>query len=157
MADVVVIDTNLLVLLMVGSASRDYIRKHKRLTEFSTDDFELLVELIGQFSQIVLLPHILAEASSLARQIDNPARSRIQDALGTLIDTTAELPIPSIHGVQRSEFNELGLTDAMILHLCNLSGSGIDPTLITVDEALANNAHALGYSVIDYKREYKSG
>jgi hypothetical protein len=35
MKGVVVVDTNLLVLLVVGSASRSYISKHKRLTEYT--------------------------------------------------------------------------------------------------------------------------
>jgi hypothetical protein len=74
MSGVIVVDTNLLVLLVVGSASIEYINKHKRLTSFSTDDFELLVELIGMFSDIVMLPHILSETSNLIKQIDNPAR-----------------------------------------------------------------------------------
>ena len=106
---------------------------------------------------MVLLPHILAEVSNLARQIDNPARAKIQKTLRTLVETSTELPIQSIYGVQRREFDELGLTDAMILHLCSLSGNGISPTLITVDTTLADSANSLGYSVIDYKEEYLSG
>jgi len=157
MSGVIIVDTNLLVLLVVGSASIEYINKHKRLTEFSTDDFELLVELIGTFSDIVMLPHILSETSNLIKQTDNPARLKIQHSFRTLVNTTTELPLPSVYGVQRSEFAELGLTDAMILHLCNLTGNGIEPTLLTTDTALANNAHSLGYSVIDYKQEYQTG
>ena len=43
MKGVVVIDTNLLVLLIVGSASKHYIGKHKRLRGYTTDHFDLLV------------------------------------------------------------------------------------------------------------------
>jgi hypothetical protein len=157
MTGVVVVDTNLLLLLIVGAASREYVGKHKRLRDYSLDDLDLLVELIGQFPDMVLLPHILAEVSNLARQIDNPARAKIQKTLRTLVETSTELPIQSIYGVQRREFDELGLTDAMILHLCSLSGNGISPTLITVDTTLADSANSLGYSVIDYKEEYLSG
>ena len=106
---------------------------------------------------MILLPHILAEVSSFARQIDNPARAKIQETPKTLVEISEELPLPSVYGVQRREFDELGLTDAMILHLCSLSGIGISPTLITADTKLADNANSLGYSVIDYKQEYQSG
>jgi hypothetical protein len=34
---------------------------------------------------------------------------------------------------------------------------GVGPTLVTVDTGLADRAHSLGYSVIDYKREYQTG
>jgi hypothetical protein len=95
--------------------------------------------------------------SSLARQINDPARKKVQRALRTLITTATELPIQSVFGAERDEFDQLGLTDAVILHLCNMSINGISPTLITVDADLANSAHSLGYSVIDYKQEYQTG
>jgi hypothetical protein len=157
MTGVVVIDANLTVLLVVGSASKGYISMHRRLQDYTEDDFDMLGLLIAQFSDIVLLPHILAEVSSLARQINDPARKKVQRALRTLITTATELPIQSVFGAERDEFDQLGLTDAVILHLCNMSINGISPTLITVDADLANSAHSLGYSVIDYKQEYQTG
>jgi hypothetical protein len=157
MTGVVIIDANLTVLLVVGSASKDYIAIHRRLQDYTVDDFDMLSLLIAQFSEIVLLPHILAEASSLARQINNPARARVQWALKTLITTATELPLQSVFGVERDEFDQLGLTDAVILHLCTMSINGVSPTLITVDADLADSAHSLGYSVIDYKQEYQMG
>ena len=156
MTGVVVVDANLLVLLVVGSASKEYIAKHRRLRDYTVEDFELLGLIIGDFSDIVLLPHILAEVSSLARKIDNPARAKIQNALRTLIATTTELPVPSVSGADRDEFDELGLTDAVILHLCNLTIEGVSPTLLTADTNFANSAHSLGYSVIDYKQEFQA-
>lgn len=157
MTGVAIVDANLTVLLVVGSASRDYIAKHKRLKDYTVYDFEMLGLVIAEFSDIVLLPHILAEASNLAGQIDNPARAKVQAALKTLIITATELPLPSASGVQRDEFDGLGLTDAVILHLCTMSINGIRPTLITTDTDLADSAHSLGYSVIDYKQEYQTG
>jgi hypothetical protein len=158
MTGVVVIDASLTVLLVVGSASTEYIAKHKRLRDYTIEHFKLLVGLISaDFSDIVLLPHILSEASSLARQIENPARAKIQEALRTLIMTATELPIQSAFGAQRDEFGELGLTDAVILHLCNMTENGIPPTLITTDTDLANSAHSQGYSVIDFKDAYQTG
>jgi hypothetical protein len=158
MTGVVVVDTNLTVLLVVGSASKEYIAMHKCLQHYySVDDFELLWILIAEFSEIDLLPHILADVSSLARQIKNPARAKVQNALRKLTTTATELQIQSASGAQRAEFDELGLTDAVILHFCDMSVNGLNPTLITCDTDLANNAHSLGYSVIDYKREYQSG
>jgi hypothetical protein len=148
------LDTNLLVLLLVGSASRKYIGLHKRLSEFTSDDYDLLVLLISQFSDIVLVPHIVAETSNLVGQISNPARVQIQLSLKKLIETTTEVPIASNYGAQRQEFQELGITDAVLLHLCNLGLNGLSPTLITTDSRLANRALSLGCSVIDYKMEF---
>jgi hypothetical protein len=156
MNGVVVVDANLLVLLVVGSASKAYIAKHRRLTGYTVEDFELLGILLSEFSEIVLLPHILAEVSNLSRYIDNPARQHVQNVLKTLIETATELPVTSSFGARRDEFNELGLTDSIILHFCSMSVNGISPTLITADSRLADSASSLGYSVIDYKREYQT-
>ncbi len=93
----------------------------------------------------------------MARQIENPARARIQDTLKTLIMTATELPIQSALGARRDEFGELGITDSVILHFCDMSINGISPTLITADTGLANSAHSQGYSVIDFKQEYQAG
>jgi len=150
---VVVVDTNLLLLLVVGSASRTYIARHKRLQGYTADDFELVGLIVAEFSELIVLPHILAETSNLARQIEGSARTKIQAALKVLITTTPELPLPSSLGAQREEYGELGLTDALILHFCSMQRSGINPTLVTSDHKVANRAHSLGYSVIDYRQD----
>ena len=67
MTGAIVIDTNLMVLLVVGSASEDFITKHRRLKGYTVDDFRLLGLLIAEYSDMVLVPHILAEVSSLVR------------------------------------------------------------------------------------------
>jgi hypothetical protein len=156
MTGVIVIDTNLLVLLVVGSASESYISMHKRLQHhYTIDDFRLLGLIISQFSDIILVPHILAEASNLLRHIDKPARTHVQRKFRTIIETVIELPVASAYGASREEFEELGITDAMILHLCEMQINGISTTLITADSILANRAYSLGHSVIDYRREFQ--
>ena len=156
MTGVVVVDTNLLILLVVGSVSRTYIARHKRLGDYCEDDFVLLVELIGQFSDMVLVPHVLTETGNLlVSGIDPPARGRVLDRFRTLITTTLELAIPSAEGARREEFGRLGLTDAVLLHLCGMRENGLDPTLITADQGLADAANAQGYAVIDYKQEFQ--
>ena len=150
------VDTSLFVLLVVGSASKRYISLHRRLSEFTIYDFDMLGLIIADFSEIVLVPHVVAETSTLVRQIDGPAYKQVQASLRTLIETCAELPVQSITGAQRVEFEPLGLTDSILLHLCTLAINGIRPTLVTTDEDLANSANSLGYSVIDYKREFQT-
>ena len=155
MKSTVVIDTNLLLLFIVGTTDKAYIGMHKRLkSDYTEHDFLLLVVLISQFSDIVLLPHIVTETSNLISHIDDPARSKILKVFKNLINTVTELPIASAAGVARDEFYQLGITDAVILHLCTMEIYGIKPTLITTDGELANRANSLGYSVIDYRSDF---
>jgi hypothetical protein len=151
MSGVVVIDTNLMVLLVVGTASRNYIAKHKRLKDYTTYHFDCLCAAIGPYSEMVLLPHILTEVSNLTRQgAHGEVAFSVQAALRNFIETNFEFPIDSKRGVQRDEFYALGLTDAVILNFCAMNENGIYPTLLTVDEDLANRASSMGYSVKGY-------
>jgi hypothetical protein len=147
-----VVDTNLLGLLVVGSASRSYIKLHKRIgADFAIEHFELLVELLGSFDDIVLIPQIVAEISNLIRQINYPAKNYIQIAFKKLIETSLEFPATSRDAIDRDEFFQLGIMDCCILHMCSLKLLGAPPTLLTIDSDLVNAASSLGYSVINYR------
>ncbi len=152
----VVIDSNLAVLLIVGAASRSYIARHKHLSHYDAYDFELLGEIIKEFSDIVMLPHVLSETSNLVRQIAPPAYRAVKGAFRTFVEGAVELALVSRDGCDRPEFMPLGLADAMLLHVCGLDVAGAQPTLLTADSKLADCALSMGYSVIDYRREFMS-
>ena len=77
MNDVVIVDSNLLLLLIVGSASMSYIDKHKRLSgAYSIEDFSTLGKIISEFSEIVSIPHVLTEVSNLADKSTIPPERR---------------------------------------------------------------------------------
>lgn len=153
----VIIDTNLLLLLFVGSASTEFVGKHKRTrSHLSLYDFDMLGMIIATFSDIILLPHVLTETSNLARQISNPDQRHISNRLYQYIATCIEVPISSISAAGREEFARLGLTDAAILQFCALTEGSLGATILTVDGELADAANSLGYSLIDYKRNFMS-
>jgi hypothetical protein len=152
---VVVIDTNLLLLRVVGAAGRRYISSHPKLDHFTEYDFDLLELLIGDFAEIVLLPQIIAEVSNLAAYIYKPARREVFRALQRLVEGCIELPVSSRDAASRHEFSRLGVADAAILYLCAMRIDGSQPTLLTADGVLADAAHSQSYSVIDYKQQYQ--
>ena len=62
----VFIDTNLLVLLLVGSVNPSRIPKFKRTQDFSIEDFRVLRELVEWFGKpLVATPHVLSQVSDL--------------------------------------------------------------------------------------------
>lgn len=73
----IVLDTNLLILLVVGETSLPYISKHKRLKAFTISDYYLLISLLIQAASIRVTPNTLTETSNLLKHIDEPARTRI--------------------------------------------------------------------------------
>ena len=92
------IDTNLLLLFLVGSTSKKYIAIHKRLTAYSIADFEILVDIIGRFSEIVVVAHTLAETSNLIRHMRNPFKAAILEKMRLFVNATREIPVSSASG-----------------------------------------------------------
>ena len=72
------IDSNLLVLLTVGSVGRDLIAKHRRLREYTAEDYGILVDLLSRFDQVFVTPNTLTETSNLLEHApDHGARSSV--------------------------------------------------------------------------------
>lgn len=89
------IDTMLLTLFVVGTASRGYIEKHRRLRPYTEIDFELLVDNVSRASAIIVTPNTLTEASNWAKMIDEPARSHIAVTLQHFIGVFDERYVAS--------------------------------------------------------------
>ena len=79
------IDSNLLVLLVVGSVGLDLIAKHRRLRDYSRDDFETLVDLLSHVDHLYVTPNTLTEASNLLAQHGEPERSLFLEHLRAII------------------------------------------------------------------------
>ncbi len=139
------LDTNLLVLLVVGRASPSLIEAHGRLGGYSKADFDLLNDYLAGASQIVVTPHTLTEASNLSRQIRNPARDRISAALKALVGGTEERSVPSRTAVPAPDFIRLGLTDCALMQFTDNT-----ETLLTVDLDLYLAALRRGHRAVNF-------
>ena len=123
------VDACLLVLLVVGSANPSIIAKHRRLEEYSSEDFNLLTELIELGGgRVYVTPNTLTEASSLLRQHGEPERTRLVEELAELIQRSHEVVVVSAEAAQNEHFLRLGLTDAALLKTISA-----DRPLLTVD------------------------
>jgi hypothetical protein len=140
----IIIDTNLLVLLVVGATQRNLINRHKRTNIFTQEDFDLLLLLLEQYEEVVITPSILTEACNLLAQIGEPDRSRIMQVLGNLTSTYTEVYTPSSDVAKSIHFVRLGLTDCSILELPK------ELPLITVDLDLYLAAAEAGYKANNF-------
>jgi len=61
----ILIDTNILLFLVIGSVDEKLITKIKRTNTFTINEFKLLLDFIKPFSNIVVTPKILTEVSNL--------------------------------------------------------------------------------------------
>jgi len=154
MRGVIVLDTNLLLLLTVGLANREYVTRHKRLQSFDAGDFDLLLKVVRGASGVILIPHVLAETSNLARYCKDTMRFEIASKLGTVISDGTEHFLPSRVAVSRPEYLSLGLTDAVLLETTASGG-----TLMTADFDLYWAALTAGMNVENFShiKEQRAG
>lgn len=130
LANPILLDANLLVLLVVGLASPSRISQHKRLRTFTAGDFELLQGILSRAPRIIVTPNVVTEVSNLADGgFNGSARDRIYAVLRTLLTEMREIPIPSVQAAGHPDFIRLGLTDAALLDILATENA----TLLTVD------------------------
>ena len=89
------LDANLLVLLVVGSESREMIPKHGRLEHYSPEDFDILLDLLREADRLYATPNTLTEASNLIGQHGEPERSQLMGRLQYLIHQSSR-PSPRL-------------------------------------------------------------
>jgi hypothetical protein len=113
------LDTNLLILYIVGSIDPDLIGRHKRTNQFIPEDYRLLQSVIRRFPRIVTTPNILTEVSNLLDQTEERISQALHAVLGALIKAEAfdERYVRSLDAVSIHEFQRLGVTDSSVLFL----------------------------------------
>jgi hypothetical protein len=114
----VLVDTNLLVLLMVGVVNRLRILQFKRTQDFTIEDFDLLEHLVKWFGRLIATPHVLSQVSDLA---DLPGKElrEIRQLFKSVVERIEEFYNPSRVLVAHPIFERHGLTDAAIASVCS--------------------------------------
>jgi hypothetical protein len=139
------VDTNILLLYIVGSLGPDRISRHKRTDTFTVEDYYLLDRLLCQFGGIVVTPNILTEVSNLLGYTDDKTRLRLLALLGSLMPVLDEHYVQSREAVGTAEFFRLGLADASIL-----ACPSRDLTILTDDIHLYLALQKRGVEVINF-------
>jgi hypothetical protein len=151
--EAIVLDTNLLLLLIVGSQDLNFLRMHDRFRKYDAQgDYNLLVNFLTLSSSLILTPNTLTETSNLLRQIKSPAKDILSNRLKLFIERYQEIYIPSEECAERSEFLSLGLTDSALLQLTMNNSSGNSILLLTMDLELYIAATMLNLNVINFNQ-----
>ena len=114
----VFVDTNLLVLLLVGLVNTERIRNFKRTQDFTIDDFHLLERLVEWFSSpLIATPHVLSQVSDLT-DLSGEERRLIRELFKSTIAEIEERYDTARELVQNPLFDRFGLGDASIAAVC---------------------------------------
>lgn len=138
------LDTNLLVLWIVGLARPDSVGTHRRLRSFDIDDFVIVDKLARETKSHVSTPHVLAETSNLLGSGHQQIVSGCAGALNRYIGQLDEVFTPAKTLAEIPEMLELGLTDTAIYHL------GQDDVLVaSADFHLCSRLSGKGVHVVN--------
>jgi hypothetical protein len=143
-ANGLLIDTNLLLLYLVGRTNKNRIQTFKRTQQYTIDDFDLLEILVSRFATLITTPHLLTELSNLAT-LQGTERSRLNALFKQIVEQTQEFYDESRRIVSDAAFNRLGLADAAITTLCRRN-----VLVLTDDLALYLGLTERGVDVINF-------
>lgn len=138
------VDSNLLVLFVVGAYDRNLIARFKRTAQFEPDDYDRLVDAMGQFQTVLVTPHVLTETSNLIGQLNDPARTGVRTRLYALLELTTEQHVAARDTAETS-FVKFGLTDAAIEQVSDAS-----PAVLTDDHVLAGYLKSRGVHAFNF-------
>ena len=139
------LDTNLLVLLLVGKTRRGLIRTFKRTSEFTEEDYDALEDIVGKFQQVVTVPNVLTEVSNLCTGFLGNDSQRYLEAIIGHVNLIAEEYVPSKNVVSGGAFAHFGLTDAVLSEI-----AARHFLILTVDGALYHFLVSLGLPAINF-------
>lgn len=141
------IDSNLLILWLIGKTDVALVGRFKRTSSFEASDFRLLDNIIGALKpRLITTPNILTEVSNLATTLHGTARSRFSALLKSHIVGVEERFVPSESASSRREFSAFGLTDCAIIELCGALRS----LVVTADALLAETLRHLELDAINF-------
>jgi predicted nucleic acid-binding protein len=140
----ILIDTNALVVLLIGLMDVKLINKHKRTSIYEEQDFNDLVSVIGGLDKLVVLPNVWTEVDNLLNNFAGEYKYQyITKTIDTMKSTTEKF-IESVKGVESYNFFDLGLTDSLLLQYAKECD-----VLVTSDSRLSDYALAHGVLVYD--------
>jgi len=139
------VDTNLLVLFVVGNLDRNKVGQHRRLRQFDNFDLGRVNELAKRHAKHVSTPSVLSEVSNHLNSGDQEIVSGAGEALSYYIQKLDEIYVPSRDLVTQAWFRKLGLADAAIIDAARETGS----TVLTSEWALQGFLARIGLDAIN--------
>jgi len=141
----VLIDTNILLMYVVGTLDPKLIPTFKRTKIFTVDDYTILLRFLQYFPSIVTTPNILTEVSNLAGQMAEPRRTAVFQTFAQALKVIPERYVHSITAAENTTFVRFGLTDAVIARVARG-----EVLVLTDDFKLSHHLERSGLAVVNF-------
>jgi hypothetical protein len=141
----ILIDTNLLLVYLIGSIKPELISKFKRTKSYIKEDYQTLHNLIDYFGLVVTTPNILTEVNNLPNSLDGKYTSRFYQIFSETIMVLEEHCMSSKKAAGTSEFGKFGITDTTLFYI-----SKSNYLLLTDDFRLSQYVQSQNGDVINF-------
>ena len=147
MKKMILIDSNCLLVLLLGMIDPNLIDTHSKTSIYEKKDFYDLMSFIGDIKSLVVLPNIFTEVDNLLNKNfkGNQKYLYIKSIIELMLNSKEEY-LKSVLIRDKTSFYDLGLTDSLILELAKQNN-----LLITDDSQLSDYARANSIEVYDMK------
>jgi hypothetical protein len=129
----ILLDSNLLLLMMVGSYDPRLIGTFKRLNDYTVRDFKIVSLLVSEFEPLISTHHVLTEVNGIANQLPSWITPEWHDYFARAIQVLEERHIPATAIAALPEFRIFGITDAA------LSLMARETLFVTADDRLSSH------------------
>lgn len=130
----ILLDTNMLVVLAVGSIDKKQLGLMSRTKEYDAGCYNVLCNIIRPYTRHLSIPHVLSETSNLLGAGRNEKLPGVKAWLGGYISRLSEIYQPSRQIVSQSAYAQFGLTDAAIAQVSLRGDLGRDGVSILTDD-----------------------
>lgn len=144
----IVIDTNSLLVFIVGIINNAKHLNHSRTSDFEIIDFKMLLNKIQDPRNLIVLSNVWTEVDNLLNESFQMNDLRYYRALKYLIKLSTEPHIKTIDIIQERTFEKVGVTDSLLLNAAIQTKE-----LVTFDDDLERIANHLGIKVYNMKTE----
>ena len=141
----VLLDTNLFLLLAVGSADKNLIRDFRRTNSYTPEDFDILSSFLGRFGCVVITPQVLAELTNLLPLGSNDRQiPPVLTAMIRALTKASEEHVPKDVLLKREAIlRKVGFTDLSLAEAAKRKGY----TVVTDNFRCAGELRAAGCTV----------
>ena len=139
------LDTNVLLLFLVGETDVSLLKTFKRMQAFEAGDLGLLADALRPFRQILTTPHVLAETSNFVDQAPLYRRQDLIAALRRFAERNEERFEAAKELMTRKEFEYVGLADVGLVSLSSVA------TVLTIDYRLAYEISVNRGAVVNFQ------
>ena len=145
-----ILDTNLLILLLVGLCDKDRVSSCELTSSYSYNDCELLYEIFKYFkTEIIVTPHVIAELSNLTHSLPDKKHHYFFSMLVSKLTSFREeqITISELLGTKLEIIVRFGFPDLGILE----TAKRIEAVILTNDSGFSYYANSLHIPCIGFE------